>query len=300
MTLRLAHLFLAGLLLTNSLGVSAQIYSRADAREGAFARTKIAAAYMVVVNACVTHVPEETDLSEYNALVARYEALRKQHRRTPRRVDFEIIESEYELQRIPEDLLELECGPRSDPEALVFLKEQTKVLSEALGPLEDALKPAMAEGDPDEAFEDADAMGADDMTTDTVDAGDLEPLDAENVALIQDDLPDNELIGLDEYPHPFDGEWTVDLRLDLFAEPYSQPMKILVSDADVVTGTFYGSTIESGRVGTAQNRTCMAFRTSDNSGPYQHAACLIDDLIVGQSWSEGRDFVNPWTAERKK
>ncbi|MEO0589150.1 MAG: hypothetical protein AAFZ11_01170 [Pseudomonadota bacterium] len=103
-----------------------------------------------------------------------------------------------------------------------------------------------------------------------------------------------------EPDHPFEGEWSVDLRLSLDDEPYSQPMSIQVSGADRVVGRFYGSTIEAGQVGEAQGRVCMAFRTSDNSGPYQHAACLVDGKIFGQSWSEGRNFVNPWTAERKK
>ena len=95
------------------------------------------------------------------------------------------------------------------------------------------------------------------------------------------------------------GEWIVDLRLSLDDAPYSQPMEISVDGDGVVSGRFYGSRIETGKRGTAQGRTCIAFRTSDNSGPYQHAACLVDGKLVGQSWSEGREFVNPWTAERK-
>ena len=95
------------------------------------------------------------------------------------------------------------------------------------------------------------------------------------------------------------GEWSVDLRLSLDDAPYAQPMEIAVDSDGVVSGRFYGSPIESGKRGTAQGRTCIAFRTRDNSGPYQHSACMVDGKLVGQSWSEGRGFVNPWTAERK-
>ncbi|WP_284124752.1 hypothetical protein [Parerythrobacter aestuarii] len=95
------------------------------------------------------------------------------------------------------------------------------------------------------------------------------------------------------------GEWVVDLRLSLDDAPYTQPMVLVVAEDGTVTGTFYGATIEAGKRGSAQGRTCIAFRTSDGSGPYQHAACLVDGKIVGQSWSEGRGFVLPWTAQRK-
>jgi hypothetical protein len=95
------------------------------------------------------------------------------------------------------------------------------------------------------------------------------------------------------------GEWSVDLRLSLDDAPYAQPMEIAVDSDGVVSGRFYGSPIESGKCGMAQGRTCIAFRTRDNSGPYQHSACMVDGKLVGQSWSEGRGFVNPWTAERK-
>jgi hypothetical protein len=94
------------------------------------------------------------------------------------------------------------------------------------------------------------------------------------------------------------GEWLVDLRLSTDDDAYSQPMRLDVAEDLSVSGEFYGSAITKGRVGSAQGRTCIAFRSSDNSGPYQHAACLVDGRLVGQSWSEGRGFVLPWTAER--
>jgi hypothetical protein len=95
------------------------------------------------------------------------------------------------------------------------------------------------------------------------------------------------------------GEWVVDLRLSLDDEPYSQPMELAVDEQGDVTGNFYNSEILAGRTGAAQGRTCAAFRTTDGSGFYHTSACLIDGKMIGQTWSEGRNFVLPWTAERK-
>ena len=98
--------------------------------------------------------------------------------------------------------------------------------------------------------------------------------------------------------HPVTGTWSVDLRLSLDDSPYSQPMVLEVAEDNAVAGSFYGADIETGRLGEAQGRTCVFFRTSDGSGPYQTTACLVDGKMIGQTWSEGRNFVLPWTAER--
>ena len=94
------------------------------------------------------------------------------------------------------------------------------------------------------------------------------------------------------------GTWTVDLRVDLADEPYSQPMILTVGADGVITGSFYNSDILAGRAGTAQGRTCVAFRTTDGQGLYHTSACLVDGRMVGQTWAEGRNFVLPWTATR--
>ena len=94
------------------------------------------------------------------------------------------------------------------------------------------------------------------------------------------------------------GNWTVDLRPELDADPYSQPMDLRIARDGSVTGSFYSSPILAGKAATGQGRSCVAFRTSDNSGPYHTSACLQGDTLVGETWSEGRDFLQPWTAER--
>lgn len=94
------------------------------------------------------------------------------------------------------------------------------------------------------------------------------------------------------------GDWDVDLRPD-FSEPAEdQPMSLEVDRDGTVTGRFYDSPILAGRAGAGQDRICASFRTSDNTGAYEHAACLEDGMLFGQTWSEGREFVTPWTATR--
>ncbi|ASJ90731.1 hypothetical protein [Porphyrobacter sp. CACIAM 03H1] len=94
------------------------------------------------------------------------------------------------------------------------------------------------------------------------------------------------------------GTWSVDLRVDLADEPYSQPMVLTVAADGIVTGSFYNSEILAGRAGSAQGRSCVAFRTTDGQGLYHTSACLVDGTMVGQTWAEGRNFVLPWTATR--
>jgi len=107
-------------------------------------------------------------------------------------------------------------------------------------------------------------------------------------------------IGLGE-DRPFDdleADWTVDLRPSLEDDSYTQRLELEIDRAGEVSGLFYDGTILAGQAGRGQGRLCVSFRTSDNSGPYHHAACLEDDELVGQTWSEGRDFIQPWTATR--
>ncbi|CAN5145978.1 hypothetical protein BH09PSE2_BH09PSE2_01340 [soil metagenome] len=42
----------------------------------------------------------------------------------------------------------------------------------------------------------------------------------------------------------------------------------------------------------------MSFRTTDGKGPYHTAACLVGDVMQGQTWAEQRKFVFVWNARR--
>lgn len=96
------------------------------------------------------------------------------------------------------------------------------------------------------------------------------------------------------------GSWTVDLRPKLTDAPYTQPMVLAIAADRSVTGSFYNSEILAGRAGSAQGRSCVAFRTTDGQGMYHSSACLTDGKMVGTTWAEGRNFVLPWTAERSR
>ncbi|SDD44436.1 hypothetical protein [Aquimonas voraii] len=93
------------------------------------------------------------------------------------------------------------------------------------------------------------------------------------------------------------GDWSVDLA----SEPgkvYTQPMQLELKDDGTVAGSFYNSAIEAGRWKFDRGRLCASFRTSDGTGPYHSAVCLVDDQAVGQTWAEHRDFLFNWNAAR--
>jgi hypothetical protein len=96
------------------------------------------------------------------------------------------------------------------------------------------------------------------------------------------------------------GNWIVDLRLSDKDPPYSKPMVLTPAPDGSLSGEFYESNIEAGRFNNKKGHQCVAFRTSDNSGPYQHSACLEGKIIKGISWSTGRNFLLQWTATRAK
>lgn len=105
-------------------------------------------------------------------------------------------------------------------------------------------------------------------------------------------------LGSDNDFDAMEGEWIVDLTPSPDAEIYRQSLRLDIDRDGRVTGEFYDSPIIAGRAGEGQGRICAAFRTSDNSGPYHHSACVEDGDLIGQTWSEGREFTMPWTATR--
>lgn len=94
-----------------------------------------------------------------------------------------------------------------------------------------------------------------------------------------------------------EGDWVVDLSTEP-GKPYTQPMQLALNANGTVTGSFYGSTIESGRWKQGRGRLCASFRTTDGEGPYHTAVCLTGDSATGQTWAEHRNFLFNWIAER--
>lgn len=95
------------------------------------------------------------------------------------------------------------------------------------------------------------------------------------------------------------GRWVVDLRAAPDEPRYDKPMVLAVAPDQSVTGSFYDSEIEAGRASASNGRTCFAFRTTDGVGPYHTSGCLVGDRILGQTWSEHREFVLNWIAVRE-
>ena len=101
---------------------------------------------------------------------------------------------------------------------------------------------------------------------------------------------------------PLIGDW----RVDLTAAPeegvkgrYYTDMKIVTVDGNRITGTFYGSKMEKGRINRAWGTVHFAFVTHDGGGgEYHHSGEFIDGrLIRGLSHAIDRDFLAVWTAQ---
>lgn len=94
------------------------------------------------------------------------------------------------------------------------------------------------------------------------------------------------------------GTWLIDLRPSPNAAPYVQEMTITSVENGRLQGTFYGSTMQHGRLNTAWGRVIFAFVTEDGSGVYNTTGELRDGKLVGTTHAIGRDFISPWTGEK--
>lgn len=96
------------------------------------------------------------------------------------------------------------------------------------------------------------------------------------------------------------GTWDVSLRFDPNAPPSKTEMRIIGVDGGTLTGTFYGSALEEGRITSLSATWVIGARTGDQSGAYWHSGRLQSDgSIEGQTLSEGRDFLMTWRAVKK-
>lgn len=101
---------------------------------------------------------------------------------------------------------------------------------------------------------------------------------------------------------PLLGQW----RVDLTSSPsegvkgrYYTDMVIDSVKGDRVTGTFYGSRMENGRINRSWGGIRFAFITRDGGGGvYHHSGEMVDGrLIRGLSHAIDRDFLSVWTAQ---
>lgn len=101
---------------------------------------------------------------------------------------------------------------------------------------------------------------------------------------------------------PLLGDWLVDLTGKPGEAPYYTEMQITSVEGDRITGTFYGSPIEQGRINRSWGAVRFAFITHDGGGgEYHHSGEYVDGRVVrGLSHAVARDFLMPWVAVRGK
>ena len=97
------------------------------------------------------------------------------------------------------------------------------------------------------------------------------------------------------------GTWRVALFFSPNAAPSETVMEITdVSDAGLLTGSFYQSAFEAGRATKRDGTIVIAMTTRDGSGLYGTSGRLVaPDRIEGQTLSVGRDFLMAWSAEKE-
>lgn len=95
------------------------------------------------------------------------------------------------------------------------------------------------------------------------------------------------------------GTWKVDLRPKPGDPEYFQQFVVSSVEGARFTGTFYGAPIEQARINSDWGAVRIAFVTSDQSGPYNHSATLVDGRLEGLTNSTGRDFLSFWSATRQ-
>lgn len=101
---------------------------------------------------------------------------------------------------------------------------------------------------------------------------------------------------------PLLGQWRVDLTsspADGLKGRYYSDMVIEGMQGDRITGTFYGSRMENGRINRSWGGVRFAFITRDGGGGvYHHSGEMVDGrLIRGLSHAIDRDFLSVWTAQ---
>lgn len=101
-------------------------------------------------------------------------------------------------------------------------------------------------------------------------------------------------------PTPDDlvGSWQVDLRPSPDAPAYYQEFVVSSAGDGALSGVFYGSGLQFGRVNADWDGVHFAFVTIDRSSRYVTTGRLVGDRLEGVTYSPDRDLLQPWSAER--
>jgi len=97
------------------------------------------------------------------------------------------------------------------------------------------------------------------------------------------------------------GTWDVALYFSPGSPPSATVMEITAVRSDgTLEGNFYQSAFELARYVVREDQLIISVVTSDGSGRYQTSGRLSPSgEFRGQTHSIGRDFLMPWTAERR-
>ena len=101
-------------------------------------------------------------------------------------------------------------------------------------------------------------------------------------------------------PNKLEGTWQVDLRPTPESEPYFKDFEITLAGENSFNGKFYDTEFSGGLLNSDWSKIYFGFTTNDMSGKYFHSGYLNNDTLFGMTYSEGRSFVMPWLAVRKK
>ncbi len=94
------------------------------------------------------------------------------------------------------------------------------------------------------------------------------------------------------------GTWRVDLRPSPGAEASVRPFTVSVGADDTLTGTFYGSEIQNGRVNADWDGLHFSFTTGDGSGTYITSGVVRGGQLEGTTVAPHRQLLSVWTATR--
>lgn len=97
------------------------------------------------------------------------------------------------------------------------------------------------------------------------------------------------------------GTWDVSLFFSATAPPSSTIMEIRsVNEDGTIEGTFYNTEFENARYTEREGVVAFTIITSDGTGQYATSGRLSNnDIVEGQTFSTGRDFIMTWVADRR-
>lgn len=94
------------------------------------------------------------------------------------------------------------------------------------------------------------------------------------------------------------GIWTIDLRPAPQDAPYIKAFELTSFDNRKLSGVFYGTAFDNGKIHTEFGIIHFSFTTKDQSSTYFHSGYVKNGRIYGSSYSPERDFMMPWQGKK--